>query len=106
MEVNVEYDFIYWKAIPRDTGLVDCSKLQFPTGTQGEKLKAMRAFKAFEKQIAEEGFKGWVATTLPTNYKMLKLFDSLGAEEFYFGPVEENGKIWNEVFFYKECRRN
>ena len=64
------------KQLQDHLGIID------PTPSTTDYLKAIRIFIKFEKQLVDEGYKGWFASTPPNNYKMIKFFDSVGASEY------------------------
>jgi hypothetical protein len=45
-----------------------------------------------EKQIAQEGYKGWIAFTTVDNDKMIKFFYAVGGEAYMFDG--ESHRVW------------
>lgn len=72
----------YWKMLERDDGWVDFIDWQVPHNYQ-ERKKAWKEWKRCEKEIAEAGLSGWIAGCAIGDYGMIKLFDKLGAKEYY-----------------------
>ena len=60
----------------------------------GDCLRTMKIFLAVEKQLAEEGYKGWVAETGVTNHKQMRFFEHQGAKTY---RIDELHQAW----FYK-----
>lgn len=86
------------KSEPRDDNWVMLEDLELPNNLGG-KLKAMKDFKKFEKELEEEGYRGWLAFTKLDNFKMIRLYDVLGAVEYMYDPKENN------ILFCKEFKK-
>lgn len=88
----------FWSAVERDDGWIEFTDWKVPKNYSARK-KAFREWKRVEREMAQQKtVKGWLAGCAIENYKMIRLFDSVGAKEYC---VHEG-----DLVFFKEIKHD